>query len=72
MEVEEILGVAAKVNGTDSRLKRQNSLNALNDRLGAWLSVLHARKEGPSLVEMGLIVRDIEDKLESIKKQDQG
>ena len=70
--VEEILAVAAKVNETGSRLKRQNRLNALNTRLGAWLAVLHARNKGPSLIEMGLIVKDIEDKLESIKKQDQG
>ena len=67
--VEEILAVAAKVNGIDSRCERQNRLNALNIRLEAWLSALHARKEGPSLMEMGLIVEDIENRLESIKKE---
>ena len=66
--VEDILAVAAKVNGTDSRLERQNRLNALNIRLEAWLSALHARHKGPSLREMDLIVEDIENKLESIKK----
>ena len=70
--VEEILAVAAKVNGTDSRLKRQNRLNALNIRLEHWLTALRMRSKGPSLMEMGLIVEDIENMLESIKKQDQG
>ena len=72
MEVEEILAVAAKVeakvNGTDSRVERLNRLNTLNTRLGAWLAVFHIRKEGPSLMEMDLIVKDLENKLESIKK----
>ena len=67
--VEEILAVAAKVNGTDPRLERQNRLNALKIRLEEWLSVLHARREGPSLMEMDLIVKEIENKLESIKKE---
>ena len=67
--VEEIFVVASKVDGTDStRLDRLNCLNALKVRLSSWLSVLHARKEGPSLMEMDLIVKDIEDRLESIKK----
>ena len=66
--VEDILAVAAKVNGTDSRLERQNRLNALKDRLEEWLSALRYRSEGPSLREMDLIVEDIENKLESIKK----
>ena len=70
--VDEILAVAAEVNGPDSRLERQNRLNALKIRLEEWLSALHARHEGPSLREMDLIVEDIENKLESIKKQDQG
>ena len=67
--VEEIFVVASKVDGTDStRLDRLNCLKALKVRLSSWLSVLHARKEGPSLMEMDLIVKDIEDRLESIKK----
>ena len=66
--VEEILAVASKLDGIDSRLDRLNCLNALKVRLSVWLSVLHARKEGPSLMEMDLIVKDIENKLESIKK----
>ena len=66
--VEEILAVAAKVNVTDSRLERQNRLNSLKVRLEEWLSVLYARSNGPSLREMGLIVEDIENRLESIKK----
>jgi hypothetical protein len=67
--VEEIFAVAAKLDGTDSTsLDRLNCLNALKVRLSSWLSVLHARKEGPSLMEMDLIVKDIENKLESIKK----
>ena len=66
--VIEILAVAAHVNGTDPRLERQNRLNALSIRLEEWLSTLHARREGPSLMEMDLIVKDIENKLESIKK----
>ena len=70
--VEEILAVESKVNGIDSRLKRQNRLNALNIRLEALLSALHARGEGLSLMEMDLIVEDIENRLESIKKEDQG
>ena len=69
---EEILAVAAKVNGTEKRLERQNGLNGLNIRLEEWLSAFSYRKKGPSLREMGLIVEDIEKKLESIKKQDQG
>ena len=70
--VEKILAVAAKVNGTDLRLERQNRLNSLKVRLEVWLSVLYARREGPSLMEMGLIVKDIENRLESIKKWGQG
>ena len=70
--VEEILAVESKVNGTEPRLERQNRLNALNIRLKAWLSALGTRNKGPSLREMDLIVEDIENKLESIKKQDQG
>ena len=71
--VEEILAVAAKVNEPDSRDKRQNRLNELKIRLEKWLSALHDRREGgPSLMEMDLIVEDIENKLGSIKKQDQG
>ena len=66
--VEEILVVAAKVNGPDSRRDRLNSLNKLNLRLKAWHSALSARSKGPSLREMGLIVEDIENRLESIKK----
>ena len=70
--VEEILAVEAKVeakvNGTDSRVERLNRLNTLKIRLGAWLAVFHIRKEGPSLMEMDLIVKDLENKLESIKK----
>ena len=67
--VEEILAVESKVNGIDSRCVRQNLLKALNVRLETLLSALHARKEGPSLMEMGLIVEDIENRLESIKKE---
>ena len=70
--VEEILAVAAKVNGTDSRLERQNCLNALKVRLEEWLSALSYRSKGPSLREMVLIVEDIENRLESIKEWDQG
>ena len=70
--VEEILAVAAKVNGPEPRNDRRNCLNALKDRLKEWLSALDARHKGPSLREMGLIVEDIENKLESIKEQDQG
>ena len=70
--VEEILAVAAKVNEPDSRLERQNRLKELKIRLEAWLSALEARHKGPSLREMGLIVEDIENKLESIKEYDQG
>ena len=66
--VEEILADASKVDGTDLRLYYLNCLNALKVRLSVWLSVLHARKEGPSFMEMDLIVKDIENKLESIKK----
>ena len=66
--VEEILAVAAKVNGPDSRCERQNRLNALKVRLEDWLSALSYRSKGPSLREMGLIVEDIENRLESIKK----
>ena len=69
--VEEILADAAKVDGTEPRLERQNSLKALKARLKEWLSVLHARGEGPSLMEMDLIVKEIEYKLESIKEQEQ-
>ena len=62
-----------KVNGKDSRLERQKRLDELKIRLEKWLSVLHDRDEGgPSLMEMDLIVKEIENKLESIKKQDQG
>ena len=68
--VEEILAVAAKVNGTEPRLDRRNRLNELKIRLGEWLSALDARHKGPSLREMDLI--DIENKLESIKEYDQG
>ena len=70
--VEEILAVAAKVNGTEPRLDRRNRLNELKIRLGEWLSALDARHKGPSLREMDLIVEDIENKLESIKEYDQG
>ena len=71
--VEEILAVATKVDGRESRLERQNRLNELKIRLEYWLSALRNRREGPpSLREMGLIVEDIENELESIKKQDQG
>ena len=70
--VEEILAVAAKLNGTEKRLERQNGLNGLNIRLEEWLSALSYGKNGPSLREMDLIVKDIENMLESIKKQDQG
>ena len=66
--VDDILAVAAKVNGPDSRLERQNRLNALKIRLEEWLSALQARNKGPSLREMDLIVEDIENKLESIQK----
>ena len=67
--VEEILAVASKVDGTDSRGELHNRLNALQLRLEEWLSTLHARNKGPSLMEMGLIVKDIENRLESIKKE---
>ena len=71
--VEELLAVAAEVDGMESRLDRQNRLNELKIRLEYWLSALRNRREGPpSLMEMGLIVGDIENELESIKKQDQG
>ena len=70
--VGEILAVASKVNGIDSRRERQNRLNALKIRLEEWLSALSARSKGPSLREMGLIVEDIENMLESIKMWDQG
>ena len=71
--VEEILAVATKVDGRESRLERQNRLNELKIRLEYWLSALRNRREGPpSLREMGLIVEDMENELESIKKQDQG
>ena len=66
--VEEILAVASKVNGIDSRRERQNRLNELKIRLEDWLSALSNRSKGPSLREMGLIVEDIENRLESIKK----
>ena len=67
--VEEIFVIASKLDGTDSTsLDRLKCLNALKVRLSLWLSVLHARKEGPSLMEMDLIVKDIDNKLESIKK----
>ena len=70
--VEEILAIATKANGTDSRLKRLNSLNDLNIRLKAWLTALHARKKGPSLMEMGLIVEDIEKMLEVSRSMTKG
>ena len=70
--VDEILAVAAEVNGPDSRLERLQRLNALKIRLDAWIEALSHRHTGPSLREMDLIVEDIENKLESIKKQDQG
>ena len=75
--VEEILSYASaeesKVNGTDSRNKRLNCLTKLNSRLEDWLSAFENRSEkGPSLREMDLVVGEIENKLESIKKQDQG
>ena len=71
--VEEILAVATKVDGRESRLERQNRLNELKIRLEYWLSALRNRREGPpSLREMGLILEDMENELESIKKQDQG
>ena len=41
--VEEILAVASKVNGTDSRCERLNRLNALKIRLEEWLSALSNR-----------------------------
>ena len=66
--VEEILAVAAKVNGPEPRNDRRNRLNDLKIRLEAWLSALDARHKGPSLREIDLIVKDIENKLESIKK----
>ena len=65
--VEDILAVAAKVDGTESRLERQNRLLALKVRLEEWLSVLSYRKKGPSLREMGLIVEDIENKLDDLR-----
>ena len=64
--VEEILAVAAKVNGTGPRLDRRNRLNELKIRLDAWIDALDARHKGPSLREMDLIVGEIENKLESI------
>ena len=70
--VEELLAVAAEVDGMESRLERRNRLNDLKIRLEAWLSALDARHKGPSLREIDLIVEEIENKLESIKEQDQG
>ena len=70
--VEEILAVAAKVDGMESRAERHIRLNELKIRLDAWIDALSYRHEGPSLREMGLIVEDIENKLESIKEYDQG
>ena len=67
--VEEILAVAAKVNGIAPRIDRRNRLHGLKTRLEEWLSALDARGKGPSLREMDLIVEDIENKLESIKDQ---
>ena len=57
--VEEIFVIASKLDGTDSTsLDRLKCLNALKVRgLSSWLSVLHARKEGPSLMEMDLTLR---------------
>ena len=68
--VKEILADAAKAHLTESQ--RQTRLNDLKIRLEDWLSALQARNKGPSLMEMGLIFKDIETQLESIKKDDQG
>ena len=66
--VGEILAVAAEVDGMESRLERQNGLNALKIRLEDWLSALRNRREGPpSLREMDLIVEDIENMLEDLR-----
>ena len=68
LTVVKILAGASKVNGIASRSERQNRLNELKIRLEEWLSAFSARSEGPSLMEMGLIVEDIENMLENIKK----
>ena len=65
--VGEILAVAAEVDGMESRLERQNGLNALRIRLDAWLDALSHRHKGPSLREMDLIVEDIENMLDDLR-----
>ena len=72
METEKTVEEILALNGIDSRCERQNRLLGLKTRLEDWLSALDARGKGLSLREMGLIVEEIEKKLESIKTQDQG